>query len=254
MPIHHWSRVHAAVFHDFHHGWIDQIKRLLNNGLLPSVYYAMVEQHAAHFDPDVMTLQSRSFDEPDDDEERAPFGDRFRFRDRGPIVSGPNVRLVGETDMESYRRKQNVVAVRHASDDRLVAIVEIVSPGHKSSDAGLRKFVDKVVELLSQGIHLLIVDLMPPTRRDPDGIHGAIWEALIDDDEYKAPVGKPLALAAYEAEASVCAFVEPVAIGDMQAAMPLFLEACRFVLVDLESTYESAWQAVPLRWRSVIEG
>jgi hypothetical protein len=42
--------------------------------------------------------------------------------------------------------------------------------------AVLGKFVDKVVELLSQDIHLLILDLMAPTRRDPNGIHGAIWQ------------------------------------------------------------------------------
>ena len=27
MPIHDWSRVDAGIFHDFHHAWIEQIKR-----------------------------------------------------------------------------------------------------------------------------------------------------------------------------------------------------------------------------------
>ena len=155
--------------------------------------------------------------------------------------------------MEFYRRKQSVVAVRHVGGDRLVAIVEIVSPGNKSSKVAFRRFVDNVVDLLSQDIHLLILDLMAPTRRDPNGVHGAIWEALTDE-EYKAPVEKPLTLAAYEAEVSVRAFVEKVAVGDTLPEMPLFLKAGGHVPVDLDSTYETAWQAVPLRWRSVIEG
>ncbi len=38
--------------------------------------------------------------------------------------------------------------------------------------------------------HLLILNLRPPTRRNPDGIHHAISEMLADE-EYKAPSGNP---------------------------------------------------------------
>jgi hypothetical protein len=252
MPIHDWSRVDAGIFHHFHHGWIDEIARDLNSGVLPADYYAMAEQHTSHFGPDVLTLQSRSLAGESQDE-RQPLGNGPGSHDRGVIVSAPRARLAGETDLEFYRRKQNVVAVRHVSGDRLVAIVEIVSPGNKSGTAVFRKFVEKAVELLSQDIHLLIIDLIPPTRRDPNGIHGAIWEALTDE-EYTAPAGKRLTLAAYEAEMGVRAFVEPVAVGDALPEMPLFLEAGGHVPVALESTYQSAWEAVPRRWRSVIEG
>ncbi len=252
MPIHDWSKVDAGIFHHFHHGWIEEIARALNRGVLPRDYYAMAEQHTSHFGPDVLTLQSR-LQEQGAQEEVEPITVRSPGTDGGVIIAAPKARLAGETDLEFYRRKQNVVAVRHVSGDRLVAIVEIVSPGNKSSRAVFRKFVNKAVELLSQDIHLLILDLIPPTRRDPNGIHGAIWEALTDE-EYKAPPGKPLTLAAYEADAGVRAFVEQVAVGDVLPEMPLFLKAGGHVPVALESTYQSAWDAVPLRWRSVIEG
>jgi hypothetical protein len=62
-----------------------------------------------------------------------------------------------------------------------------------------------------------------------------------------------LTLAAYEAEMGVRAFVEAVAVGDTLPEMPLFIKAGGHVPVDLESTYQSAWGAVPRRWRSVIE-
>ncbi len=52
----------------------------------------------------------------------------------------------------------------------------------------------------------------------------------------------------------VRAFVEPVAVGDVLPEMPLFLKPGGHVPVALESTYQSAWEAVPRRWRSVIEG
>ena len=252
MPIHDWTRVEAGIFHDFHHAWIEQIKRLLNSGVLPPDHYALAEQHTSQFGPDVLTLQSRD-GRSDDQDNGSPLGQESSSSSGGVILARPKARLTGETDLEFYRRKQNVVAVRQVSGDRLVAIVEIVSPGNKSSQAVFRKFVDKAVELLSQDIHLLILDLIPPTHRDPAGIHGAIWEALTDE-EYKAPPGKPLTLAAYEAEMGVRAYVEPVAVGDALLEMPLFLRAGGHVPVALETTYQSAWEAVPRRWRSVIEG
>ena len=60
MPMHDWTRVDAGICHDFHHEWISEIKRALNRGLLPPDYYAIAEQVAAGFGPDVLTLQDRT--------------------------------------------------------------------------------------------------------------------------------------------------------------------------------------------------
>lgn len=57
MPIHDWTRVDAGIFHHFHHGWITEIARALNRGLLPPEYYALAEQRAAGFGPDVLAPQ-----------------------------------------------------------------------------------------------------------------------------------------------------------------------------------------------------
>src|SRR5438876_883353 len=57
MPVHDWTRVDAGIFHHFHHGWIEEIARGLNRGILPADYYALAEQHAAGFGPAVLTLQ-----------------------------------------------------------------------------------------------------------------------------------------------------------------------------------------------------
>ncbi len=63
MPIHDWTRVNAGTFHDFHGAWITHIKESLNEGLLPSGYYAMAEQHFNGMIADVLTLHAG---EPDD--------------------------------------------------------------------------------------------------------------------------------------------------------------------------------------------
>jgi hypothetical protein len=57
MPVHDWSRVGAGTFHDFHCGWIVEIRNALNNGLLPTDHYAMAEQIVGNLGPDVLTLQ-----------------------------------------------------------------------------------------------------------------------------------------------------------------------------------------------------
>jgi len=98
----------------------------------------------------------------------------------------------------------------------------------------------------------LILDLHPPDRRDPQGIHGLIWEE-INGEEYAAPPDKPLTLAAYESSVVVRAFVEPLAVGDSLTDMPLFLEPGGHVLVPLEKTYVGAFAALPARWRVVLE-
>src|SRR5260370_20169657 len=125
--------------------------------------------------------------------------------------------------MDEYVLKRRTLVIRHSSDDRIIALIEIVSPGNKASRHALRSFVEKATEALYRSYHLLIVDLHLPTRRDPQGIHGAIWSAISDED-FTAPPDKPLTLAAYSAGTIKQAFVGPVAVSDVLPEMPLYLE------------------------------
>ena len=36
MPVHDWSLVEAGLFHDFHHAWVEELKRSLNAKVLPA--------------------------------------------------------------------------------------------------------------------------------------------------------------------------------------------------------------------------
>jgi len=138
------------------------------------------------------------------------------------------------------------------SGDEIVAIVEIVSPGNKSSRNAMRSFVEKAASLLENQVHLLIVDLHSPGRRDPHGIHAEIWEEVAGE-EYVPLAGKPLTQAAYESGLSVRAYVVPMAAGDVLTDMPLFLEPDKAVEVPLDATYCAAFAEVPRRWRRVLE-
>src|SRR5262249_38544950 len=161
------------------------------------------------------------------------------------------VRFTATTEIESYARKRKSVVVRHISGDDVVAIVEIISPGNKASRHGIRSVVRKVVEFLDAKIHLLLIDLLPPGPRDPQGIHAAIWSEIGDDD-FQLPPDKRLTLVAYSAGEVQSAYIEPVAVNDVLADMPLFLEPDLYVPVPLEATCRAAFEAVPRRWREVL--
>jgi hypothetical protein len=72
-----------------------------------------------------------------------------------------------------YARKANRIVVRHPDGD-VVAVIEIVSPGNKDSAHAARSFARKAVDFLLAGINLLIVDLFPPSKRDPQGMHKCV--------------------------------------------------------------------------------
>lgn len=142
--------------------------------------------------------------------------------------------------------------IHHASDDRIVALIEILSSSNKSSKQEFRTFVTKALNALELGHHLLLFDLQPRTPRDPDGIHSVIWDEFGGKPK-PAPPNKPLSLVAYDAGPPTTAYVEPVGIGDKLIDMPLFLAPGWYVNVPLEATYRAARRGVPRRFREVLE-
>lgn len=245
MPVHDWTKVDAGIFHAFHHRWISAISDALNQGILPPGYYALPEQHAAGFGPDVLTLQGAR--------ERESDSSTASPRSAAALaVTKPQLEVTAETDMEFHRRKQNVIVVRHVSGDRVVAMIEIISPGNKSTRHAFRSLVEKAAQLLENGVHLLLIDLFPPGRRDPQGVHAAIWDEIAGQ-EYAPSAGTPLAAVAYESGLVVRAYVRHFAVGDALPEMPLFLEPDACVMAPLEKTYQLAFAAQPARWRLVLE-
>lgn len=242
MPMHDWTRVDAGIYHAFLHEWISELSRSLNRGLLPSDLYALPEQQAAGFGPDVLTLQNLA--NPPTDELTAG-GSAVLARTK------PKTAYYAQTPAEFYRRKKSSIVVRHVSGDRIVSMIEIVSPGNKNTASAFKAFVEKACELLEHRIHLLLIDPLPPGRRDPNGIHAAIW-AMIEDDPFSLPPQRPLTFVAYECEQVTHAYIETLAVGEPLPSMPLFLEPGAHVPVPLEATYRAAWDTVPERWRRVI--
>jgi hypothetical protein len=244
MPIHDWTRVDAGLFHHFHQQWATYLCNALNAGKLPPDYFALVEQNIRGPIPDVLTLRL------------SPGAERGTERGRdgvgGVAIAErvPRTRLTQRAELDSYLRKASHVSVRHRHGD-VVAVLEIVSPGNKASRAEFQALVEKSTALLRQGVHLLVIDLFPPGKRDPQGIHKAIWDEF-EEQELELPADKPLTLAAYDAGPECVAYVEFVAVGDSLPEMPLFLRPEFYVLTPLEESYQTAWATFPAALQGLL--
>src|SRR5437879_1484808 len=119
MPVHDWQKVSTGIFHDFHNVWIAELRTALNTGILPSDYYALSEQVAGDTGPDVLTLQARQ--------------ENGRSRQPNPgglatiTTKPPKVRIIQRIENGVYVRKRKTLVIRHSSDDRVIAMIEIMS-------------------------------------------------------------------------------------------------------------------------------
>lgn len=242
MPVHDWTRVDAGLFHAFHQSWTISICNALNAGVLPPNYFALPEQRIRSPIPDVLTLElsPRSQESSDDS------------GGLGVAIAPPRARVTRRIEAKRYALKANRITVRHRHG-KVIAVLEIVSPGNKATQAAFRAFVEKSSDLIEQGVHLLVVDLFPPGPRDPHGVHKAIWDEFEEEDFELSP-DKPLVLASYDAdEDDQTAYVETVGVGDELPDMPIFLRPQHYVPVPLEATYQTTWNVFPAALKGLLE-
>jgi hypothetical protein len=247
MPVHDWKRVEAGIFHAFHTRWVGEIQGALNDGMLPDGFYALAEQHAIRSIADVLTLHGGA---PTSESVPSPRSCGGTAVAEAP----PKTRRHQTIENAGVLARRRTLAIRHVSGHRLIAMIEILSPGNKDREKHVEEFVAKAVSALAAGVHLLIVDLFPPGRHDPCGIHGVILELLDESAEaYDLPADEPLTLASYVADPTVDVYLEHLAPGAPLAEMPLFLDPDWYVDAPLEATYTAAYRGMPAYWRSVLE-
>ena len=252
MPVHDWSKVAHGTFHHFHTLWLAHLSEQLNR-LLPTDYYAMAEQRMGSGIGDVVTLTVGEDEEAEyatDSTTSTMTATAARTAGIRMIEKPPRVarHLVLEDPPDVSERARRIV-VRTKSEHRVIAIVEIVSPGNKDNRYRLQSFIEKTVQAIRYGIHVLLIDLLPPGKLDTQGLHNELWLALGSTTTEFHPE-LPLTLASYFARPECPeAFIEPTAVGGDLIPMPLFLEHDRYIEVPLEDSYQQAWQGVPAALR-----
>lgn len=247
MPIHDWTKVEAGICHAFHVKWISELDKALNGGLLPKGYYSLPEQHAGSSIPDLLTLHVSPA--PTKKQRRLP-------PDTGGLLlaeAPPKVQRKLSVGLAA-QTKRRTLAIRHVTEHRLVALIEIISPANKDRRGSVNDFAEKIVTALDYGVHALVIDLFPPGPHDLAAIHGAIWKRLEQTEEtYDLPQEDSLTMASYDAADPVDIYLNHPAIGDPLADMPLFLRPERYVNVPLEATYREAFRTLPEFWRRELE-
>jgi hypothetical protein len=116
----------------------------------------------------------------------------------------------------------------------------------------VRTVVDKTSNLIEECIDVLVIDLFPTSKRDPQGIDEAIRDE-IEEEAFGLPADKPLVLAACEADLSPEAYVEPIAVVEVLPDMPIFLEEDSYVPVPLTASYQTAWNDFPTALNGRLE-
>jgi hypothetical protein len=255
MPIHPWSRVDDGDFHHFHLQWIGGLAGVLNETLLPKPYYAIAEPVLGEAEPDVIALQARPAEEESERQSSAPPGLLRSDAPEGAVALAPGTVLLEEFLPDPYSRKTRRIVIKDAwQGDAVLAVIELVSRGNKTSRSRAEIFLQKSVALLDRGIHLVMLDLHGPTNNVPRGFHAMISEHL-GHETAPPPVDRPLAAVTYQAlqSGALRAHVVPLKVGDALPAMPVFLTPSDFVRLPLEETYSLAFRGVPWKFREALE-
>jgi len=222
--------VKSGTFHDFHQDWTIEIRRTLNRGILPPGYFAMADQRVKGPEPDIVALKLRAH------EPTRPSG--LAVADAPPRTHHT---LRADSERSAYARKADRIAIHHQLG-RVVAMIELVSPGNKDSEHTFRAFTGKIFDFIYHGINVVIVDLFPP-----------IWDELVGEAFEARPADKTLTVASYEAGGEMTAYVDPIAVGDTLPDAPLFLAPGWYVNIPLEATYNRSWAETPQPIRDLVE-
>jgi hypothetical protein len=219
----------------FHAAWAASIADALNEQL-PEQYYAESEAHAgASVEIDVATFDQAT---PGDGTPR----DGGAATTLSPQVWSPPVPALTIPAVFADDVEIRVISTRNGPT--LVAAIELISPGNKDRPAARRAFAAKCASYLSQGVSLIIVDVVTGRLAN---LHNALLRLvetaepiyLLDEGKLYAVAYRPVRRAGQE---EIDFWPTTFAPGDILPTLPLWLSWERCVAVDFEATYLDACQ------------
>ncbi|MBX3399362.1 MAG: DUF4058 family protein [Gemmataceae bacterium] len=241
MPLHDWSKMSAGHFHAFHTSWLIHMAEFLNDGVLPDGFHALPEQHTEGFITDVTTY------------EVDPIPTRKKTKVGGGIaLAEPKSerRVIAKKVVYPGRH----IAIRYAEAPRIVAVIELVSNSNKDRRETVGEFAGKVADYLRMGVHVLVVDILPPSRSTPNGMHAAIWRSLDRDATVESPPeDRPFLIASYRAERKPIAYINSIAVDQKLPQGPIYIDSTRYVELPLEASYMETFRRLPKFLKTKLE-
>ncbi len=219
----------------FHSSWATKLADALTERWLPPDFIA--EEHA-HFGPsveiDVATFEREA---SADGEGRA-----------GAVATaGAKVWVPPAADGALPAVFPDTFEVRVLSTDtgpKLVAAIELISPGNKDRPAERRAFATKCASYLSQGISVIIVDIVTNRRAN---LHNEILRVMEAGSSLVLPQEANQYAVAYRPLRrgkgdEIDLWRVPLTVGQALPTLPLGLRADLIIPVDLEAPYAEACQ------------
>lgn len=125
---------------------------------------------------------------------------------------------------------------------RVLAVVELVSPGNKDDDRAKEQFAGKCLSYLSKGLGLVVIDIV--TERLAN-LHNALVRLGAQDDRFLMPDDPPIYACAYrpvhrKKNDAVDMWLRSLGVGLPLPELPLALKGYGCVRLDLEATYAEA--------------
>ena len=245
MPLHDWTRVTPNRFHDMHMIWMGAVRTRLNTGLLPEGYYALAEQKTGPFVPDVLTP--------------GEYGDGSETEwsaEGGGAATATEVHA--EATLSGSRKRAyppaRRVVVRHVDGQRLVAVIELVSPGNKAKRQATRDFVEKAAAFLENGVHVTIVDVFPNPPRMPQGFGGAVWKSVERvAANYTPQFSRTHSSFAAKPRGGCLVHFQSSELGAPLPSLALYLTPTVHVPLPLEAAYQDSWVGYPKFLRAILE-
>lgn len=224
------SRSHP--WRSFHGAWAAAIARLLNDGGLPTGYYAVpFLDRDGPIEIDVATLQR-----PDDAASSA-------------AVPKPWTPPAPESTVAVEWESTDDVRVEVLTDDgdpRLVAAIELVSPRNKDRPRAREAFTAKCADHLRRGCGLVVVDVVNTRRAD---LRGELLAALgVESDE--AGRGTLTATSyrsvGHNGDGRLLTWQAALEVGQALPTLPLWLGEVA-VPLDLEVSHRAACTDLQIR-------
>jgi hypothetical protein len=222
-PRRHWE--------SFHVNWAGAIADSLNESLLPEGYFA--EEHA-RIGP-MVEIDVATFTDPEPSGQGS--GGTAILPPRAWAPPAPSM-VVPAAFADAFE----VLIFESEGGARLVAAIELVSPGNKDRDSHRRAFAVKCASYLCRGISLVVVDIVTSRRAN---LHDEILRVLGHGDTFALPDETTLYAVAYrpivrEEQPQIEVWPSRLEVGRPMPMLPLALNAEIVLPLDLEATYTTA--------------
>ena len=235
MPL--LDHFHAPLIQDrhwesFHSRWNNSIADAFNR-ILPRRYFAEVQVHlGSRIEADVAEFEVTSVAEAVNGEAGGVAVQTWTV----PVATMA-MPAVFPDDIEVHVRDEQDFA-------RLLAVVELISPGNKDRDAARRAFAAKCSTYLQHGVGLIIVDIV--TSRHAN-LHNELIHVLGQQGPFLLPDDVSLYAVAYRPArhgevSQIEMWPAALTVGGTLPLLPLALRGKGFVPLDLEVTYSDARQ------------